>query len=148
MDVIKAQNIITICQQNGMPLQLSKFIACQSCFETNNWTSNAFLQDNNGFGYKHVIGAHLQLPEGGIHSTETDRYAAYPSFENSIIEICQWILRRQKQGSFPRDLTIIQMPESYALLLKNCGYYGALESDYAKGLAMYFEELNASPLLS
>ena len=131
-----------------MPLQLSKFIACQSAFETNNWTNHNFLQNKNGFGYKQVIGGRFQLSKGGIHSTESDNYAAYATFEDSIKEICAWILRRVKEGRFPRDLTTIQLPEQYAYLLKSCGYYGGLETDYAKGIAMYFEKLNESPLLS
>lgn len=133
--------VLTVAMSHGMPLQLSKLMACQSAFETNNFTSHAFLQCNNGFGYKHVQGAKLQLATPGIHSTETDHYAAYPSFDNSIIEICLWIGRRQKEGKFPQDLLKIQTPEQYAHCLELCGYYGGKESDYAHGIGEYLKSV-------
>ena len=104
--------------------------------------SNNFIKNNNGFGYKYVKGGKYQLPDGGIKSTESDNYAAYAAFADSIKEVCAWIVRRQKESKFPKDLTMIQMPEQYAFLLKSCGYYGAKETNYAKGLAMYLEKLN------
>lgn len=136
-----AEIVISCCKQNGMPLQLSKLIAAQSGFETNNWTSNAFLKSNNGFGYKYVKNTALQLPTPAVHSTESDFYAAYATYENSIKEICLWIVRRQKEAKFPQDLVSIQTPEQYAHLLKNCGYYGGKENDYATGLHKYFNQL-------
>ncbi len=146
MDKVRAHIITAVCLNEGMPLQLSKLIACQSCFETANWTSSNFIKNNNGFGYKHFVGSKHQLIGKGIKSTESDNYAAYLSFEDSIKEICDWIKRRQKENKFPRDLTLIQMPEQYAFLLKSCGYYGAKETDYAKGLAMYIAQLNDETL--
>lgn len=143
MDIEKAKYIMNVVLSDPeMPMQLSKLIACQSAFETNNWTNNNFIKNNNGFGYKQVIGGRFQLAKGGIHSTESDNYAAYATFEDSIKEICAWIKRRQKEGKFPSDLVTIQFPENYAYLLKSCGYYGGLETDYVKGIEMYFEKLN------
>ncbi len=136
-----SDNVIRVAIENGMPLQLSKLMACQSAFETDNFTSNSFKKNNNGFGYKHVPGASLQLSSAGIHSTETDHYAAYPSFDNSIIEVCRWIKRRQKQAKFPQDLVSIQTPAQYAHLFKSCGYYGGKEEDYVHGLSNYLIHL-------
>jgi len=136
-----ANTVITTAMTHGMPLQLSKLLACQSAFETENWTSNAFKKSNNGFGYKHVDGAKLQLPKPSVHSTESDFYAAYANFEDSIYEICLWIGRRQKQTKFPQDLVSIQTPEQYASLLKSCGYFGGKEEDYAEGIANYLKLL-------
>lgn len=141
MDNIASKFVIERAQSMGMPVQLSRLMACQSAFETENWTNNAFLKSFNGFGYKHVDGAKLQLPTPAVHSTESDYYAAYASFENSIKEVCLWIRRRQKEGKFPQDLLKIQTPEQYAMLLKQCGYYGGKEIDYAAGIARYLKEL-------
>lgn len=129
--------------QEGLPLQLSKLMACQSCFETANWTNKNFLKNNNGFGYKYVKGAKHQLKTSGIHSTETDNYAAYATFPDSIKEVCDWIKRRQTECKFPNDLTVIQFPEQYAFLLKSCGYYGGKQTDYAHGIASNLEKLNS-----
>lgn len=142
MDKQRANYVIKIAMENQMPLQLSRLLACHSAFETANWTNNNFLKNNNGYGYKFVLGAKLQLPKEGIHSTESDHYAAYATFEDSIKEVCLWIGRRVKESKFPKDLTIIQMPEQYAFLLKSCGYYGGKETDYAKGIAIYLEKLS------
>jgi hypothetical protein len=133
--------VISVAMANGMPLQLSKLMACQSAFETGNFSNHAFLKSFNGFGYKHVDGAKLQLAKPAVHSTESDYYAAYPSFENSIKEVCLWIGRRQKEAKFPKDLVSIQTPEQYAHLLKACGYYGGKEVDYANGVANYMKQL-------
>lgn len=122
IDTTKAQVVFTVATQHEMPMHLARLMACQSAFETDNWTNNAFLKSNNGFGYKHVDGAKLQLPTPAVHSTESDYYAAYESFDKSIIEICLWIGRRQKEMKFPRDLVSIHTPEQYAALLKACGY--------------------------
>lgn len=146
MNKLIANSITAVAQSGGMPLQLSKLIACQSAFETANWTSNNYLLNNNGFGYKYVKGAKLQLLKSGIKSTESDNYAAYKNLEDSVLEVCGWIKRRQKEGKFPRDLTTIQLPESYAYLLKNCGYFGSDKDHYAKGIAMYLEKLQSPEL--
>ena len=138
---IYSDKVINTAIENGIPMQLAKLMACQSAVETANFTSNAFQKDNNGFGYKYVEGASLQLAQEGIHSTETDNYAAYPSFDNSIIEICHWIGRRQKQTKFPQDLVTIQTPLQYATLLKNCEYYGGQGEDYANGMQVYLNQL-------
>jgi hypothetical protein len=142
MDKVQANFIVSVCLTEGLPLQLSKFVACQSCFETANWTNRNYNLNKNGFGYKRFKGSKHQLLGKGITSTEGDSYAAYATFSDSIKEVCDWIKRRQKEGKFPRDLTTIQKPEQYAFLLKSCGYYGGPQTDYAKGVAMYFEKLN------
>lgn len=138
---IFADRVISQTKANGMPLQLSKLIAAQSGYETANWTSNAFVKGNNGFGYKFVKNTALQLRIPVVKSTEKDYYAAYATFEMSITEICSWIVRRQKETKFPQDLVSIQTPEQYAHLLKNCDYYGGKENDYATGLHKYLAQL-------
>jgi len=140
---IKYSNIIinAALSFGEIPVQLARLMAAQSAHETNNFTSNNFIKNNNGFGYKFVKGAKLQLTTSGIHSTESDNYAAYATFEDSIKEVCLWILRRRKEARFPQDLTAIQNPEQYAKLLKQCGYYGGKEQDYANGLNFFLKQI-------
>jgi len=121
---------------DGMPPMLSNLIEAQSKHETANYTSNAFINNHNCFGYKHVVGAHWQ-DGAGIISSEGDRYAHYENIENSVHEICAWILRRQKDGKFPRDLTAIGTPTDYAVLLKQAGYFGDPLQNYINGLTHY-----------
>lgn len=140
-NILYTNQIQTVAKTFGFPDLLCKLIAAQSCVETANFTSHAFLDDKNGFGYKHVDGAQYQLSTKGIHSTESDCYASYSNFDNSIKEVCSWILRRQKEGKFPKNLTDVNTPATYAHLLKQCGYYGALESDYAAGISRWIKQL-------
>jgi len=135
-----ADFVIQTALKEGMPLQLSRLMACQSALETNNFRSNAFIKNNNGFGYKYYKGSAYQNGKG-ITSTESDPYAAYANFEDSIQEICSWIKRRRKEFKFPVDLTKIQTGDQYAHLLKECGYYGGQEGDYARNINNYLKQL-------
>ena len=121
---------------DGMPENLCALIEAQSKHETDDYSSNAFVKDNNCFGYKYVSGAHWQLSTG-ITSSEGDPYARYASIQNSVHEICDWIKRRQKEHKFPFDLTTVSTPETYAILLKNCGYYGDTTANYIAGITHF-----------
>lgn len=127
------QEIRETAFSNGMPERLSELIAAQAAHETGWFSSNAFKQNCNLFGYKYVKGAKWQLGAGRI-STEGDPYAKYNTIYDSVNELTDWIKRRQKQGKFPKDLDEIQTPDQYAKLLKSCGYYGADVSEYISGL--------------
>lgn len=131
--------ITFLAEAYGLPLTLSKLVAAQSVFETNNFRSKAFIENNNGFGYKYVKGAFLQKGKGRT-STEFDNYAAYDSFDKSIREIVMWIYRRRNEGKFP-DLITITSAEQYATLLKGCSYFGGPLKDYIKGVDKYFNQL-------
>ena len=132
--------VVAVAMAMAIPDVLAKLMGCQSALETANFTSNAFVQGNNGFGYKYVEGNKLQVGKS-IHSTENDYYAHYARFDDSIKEVGLWIFRRLKEGRFP-DLNTITTPQQYAHFLKNCGYYGALEVDYANGIDSYFKQVN------
>lgn len=137
----RANEVIQTSLKDGMPIQLSKLIACQGAFESDNFTSRVFLADNNSFGYKYTAKSdHQDGP--GLVSTEGDHYAHYKTFDDSIQEICSWIKRRQAEAKFPVDLTKIQTGNDYAYLLKSCGYFGSKENDYAAGINMYLKELS------
>lgn len=134
--------IFNTATYNGMPPALADLIEAQSKHETANYSSNAFLKNNNCFGYKFVSGSHYQVG-AGIKSTEKDPYAAYATIEDSVDELCAWVNRRQIQGKFPKDLSTIQTPIEYATLLKNCGYFGDPLQNYVSGLTHYQSDNNA-----
>ena len=126
---------------SGLPDFLARLLACQAAFETNDFTSKNFRLNNNAFGYKFVKGAKwFQLPTPGIQSTESDKYAAYPSLQDSTKEIVAWIKRRQKEKKFPADLSEIETFQDYANLLKFCGYFGGKAEHYAIGMKKYYFE--------
>jgi hypothetical protein len=118
---------------DGMPDNMCGLIEAQSKHETDEYTSNAFRKNNNCFGYKTVKGGKWQAG-AGIKSSEGDPYASYTSIENSVHELTDWIKRRMHEGRFPADLKTIKTPQEYALLLKQCGYFGDTVGHYVSGL--------------
>ena len=123
---------------DGMPAVLCSLIEAQSKHETDDYTSNAFLKNNNCFGYKYVSGAKWQAGSG-ITSTEHDPYAAYKDIPDSVHELTAWIKRRQYEKKFPVNLNDIQTPEDYAELLKKCGYFGDPIGNYISGLTHFLK---------
>jgi uncharacterized FlgJ-related protein len=130
------QLIYTTAFQDGMPAQLCSLIEAQSKHETDDYSSHAFINNNNCFGYKYVVGARWQSGMG-ITSSEGDHYAHYDDIQDSVHEICAWIIRRRTQGKFPADLNDIQTPTEYATLLKQCGYFGDPLQNYVSGLTHF-----------
>jgi len=126
---------------DGMPDNMCKLIESQSKHETDLYTSNAFRKNNNCFGYKTVKGGKWQTG-AGITSSEGDPYASYPSIENSVHELTDWIKRRMHEGRFPADLKTIKSPADYAILLKRCGYFGDTVGNYTAGLTHFLNEGN------
>jgi hypothetical protein len=122
--------------RDGIPAMLCNLIEAQSRHETDDYTSNAFLKDNNCFGYKYVKGAKWQLGTG-ITSSEGDSYAKYQSIQDSVHELTDWIKRRIKEGKFPSDLSGIKTPTQYAGLLKECGYFGDPIQNYISGITHF-----------
>lgn len=145
-----ASRIYSECIDQGMPPVLSNLITAQSGNETGGWTSNFFVNNNNCFGYSCVPGA---VHQNGCSVGNADngvKVGNYDSIEDSVDEICDWIKRRQADGSFPADLSTITTPDQYATLLKNAGpdgdksYYGASESSYAANIATWLSNMGTS----
>jgi len=109
---------------------LAQAMVYQSMLETASFTSAVFLQNNNGFGYKRVVGAKWQKGAGRV-STEGDRYALYSSVEDSAREVADWLGRRKAHYSAIQDL------DQYAAALKADGYYGVSAAQYAAGLKRF-----------
>jgi len=128
--------IYATAMNDGMPDQLARLILAQAKHETDDFTSNAFIKNNNCFGYKYVPGGKWQTG-AGITSTEKDPYAKYKTIEDSVHELTDWIKRRQFGKKFPADLNEIKKPVDYAVLLKKCGYFGDPIKNYIDGLTHF-----------
>lgn len=123
---------------DGMPAKLCELIEAQSKHETDDYSSHAFINNNNCFGYKYVKGGKYQDGKG-ITSSEGDPYAHYVDIQHSVHEICAWIIRRRNEGKFP-DLQFVTDPISYAKLLKKCGYFGDPIENYIAGLNHFLND--------
>jgi len=128
-----------------IPPTLAKIVTAQSQFESGNYKSNVFLQDNNAFGYKYVG---QKIATKGIPSpaNEGDNYAHYNSVQDSAIELANWLKRRHKEGKLPA-LELITTPQQYSKLIKAANYYGASESTYTKGITKIFNSLKINPII-
>jgi len=138
---ILAKAMLGTVNNPGLPQLLASFLVDQSAHETNGWTSGFFLSNNNCFGYACYAGSDWQ---NGCSSNVADNGVSvgnYNSIEDSVSEIVDWIYRRVDDGKFPADLSTITTSDQYAQLLKNAGYYGDTESNYAAGLKRWANNL-------
>lgn len=135
-----------------IPVTLAKLITSQAQFESANFTSRVFLENNNAFGYKYVKqkiatkGTPAPKNEGGY-------YAKYKNVSDSAIELANYAKRRAVEGKFP-PLEQILNARQYANLLTDTGYHTSLRENYVKGVEYYFNRLKdivikqSTPLLS
>lgn len=121
----------------GLPPALAYLLVAQSKHETGNYSSNFFKKYNNAFGYSYVPGGRYQSGSGSV-ADNGQPIAAYPTLENSVYEMIDWIYRRRSEGKFPQDLSQVTTPEQYAQLLKDSGYYGDSLANYLAGLKRFF----------
>jgi hypothetical protein len=104
----------------ALPDQISKLITAQSGHETNGWTSNVWLTDNNGFGYGYQ--------GNGV-------YAYYPyGIQDSVDAVITWL---DKHAPGYENFTD---PDQYAQALKNANYYTDMETNYAGGIARWYND--------
>lgn len=119
----------------GLPLDLAELVVAQARHETADFTSRIFREQNNAFGYSYS-GSRYQVGGGAIADNGLQS-AIYPTPENSVKEIVDWIYRRRNEGVFPNDLSTITTPQLYANLLKRAGFYGDTVANYTAGLLRY-----------
>ena len=131
--------IYATAMEDGMPDVLCRLIVAQSKHETDSYTSNAFIKNNNCFGYKFVPGAKWQTGKGIGSSEHGSNYATYKDVPHSVHELTDWIKRRQFGGKFPANLNEIKTPADYATLLKNCSYFGDTLQHYIDGLSHFLK---------
>lgn len=124
-------------RKQGMPENMQRMLVAQAKHETGNFTSNAYLQDNNLYGYKCLVSNISVHKSCGRGSSEGNPYAHYDKIEDSVIEICNWIKRRISEGKIPNSLSAITI-DTYAQYLKNAGYYGDTVANYTMGLKKYY----------
>jgi hypothetical protein len=100
----------------ALPDPISKIITAQSGHETGGWTSNIWLQNNNGFGYGY---------QGG------GNYEFYNTVQDSVDDLIGWL------GRHVPGYETITDPDTYAQALKNNGYYTDSESNYSAGVSRW-----------
>lgn len=135
------QLIYDIARRSGFPDNFARLVVAQCKHESANYTSNVFKLNNNLNGYKFVG---QKIAKKGTLSPEGDYYAKYAKVEDSVLELVNWIKRRQLEKKFPADLSTINSPAKYAELLKAAKYYGDPVEVYSKGLIRWIKKINVT----
>lgn len=113
-----------------LPSVAIPFAVAQNRLESNNYTSNLFVNYNNLNGYKYVSGDQYQSGQGPI-SPEKDYYAAYACIEDSAQEQSQWWARRAAGGF---DLTTLTTPQAFVNELAAVGWFTSSPNAYLSRL--------------
>ena len=132
--------------KNGFTPTAAKFVVAQARFESSDYTSNVFQKNLNTSGMKFVgqplatKGTLAPKSERSSQCVQTgvcrnsDHYAKYASVSDSAQDKIVRNFNLTIRGVTPEQLKNAQTPEEFAKLLKQRGYYGASESQYAGGL--------------
>lgn len=138
------QKIYATAIANGLNPTIAAIVIAQARYETEDYTSNVFKQNNNLFGYKYV-GQSLAVQgtpvPGSEQSTGPKYYAKYSTVEDSVKELVEWIRRRVDGKQFAmQELTT---PEGYAAGFGRLPYryFGVSVSQYAAGLRAKLQTL-------
>ena len=107
---------------------MSKFITSQSAFETADFNSKIFKENNNAFGMKYAG----QMFAAG----EKNGYANYLNVDDSVSDFVKWY-NKHRQNIFSLPLIIFTLAD-YVRFLKNNNYFEALESSYLAGVQSYY----------
>lgn len=140
------QLIYDVAIKNGFKPSAAKLIVAQARFESADYTSNVFKNNNNTSGMKY-IGQPLatrgtlapvsersaSCKKNGVCS-DRDHYAKFQSVADSARDKIERNYNITMKGVTPQQLKNVETPEEFARLLKQRGYYGDKESTYANGL--------------
>lgn len=128
----------TAIQQGFNPIA-AKLIAAQARFESNDYKSNVFKNNNNTSGIKY-IGQPNSVR--GTLSPEGDYYAHFNTIEDGINDKIVRLYNITMKGVTPKQLKDSTDATEFANLLKQRGYFGGSASEYASGLRAKLLKIN------
>jgi flagellum-specific peptidoglycan hydrolase FlgJ len=136
--------IYNAAKQKGLPDAVAKNLVAQARYESNDYKSNVFKQNNNLFGYKYV-GQPNATPGTPAPRSEwtnpnvTQYYAKYANVADSANEVIKWLYRRENEGKF--KVSDLVTAEKYAAALKAGNYYGQSAYEYGIGLLAKYKNI-------
>jgi len=133
--------IYNIALKNGFNPTQALFIIGQSRHESADYTSNVYIQNNNGFGMKYVA---QPLATRGTLAPTRERirpitaninyYSKYRSFEDSVKDAIERLFNITINGVTPAMLRSARTSLEYAEMQKKRGYFGGTALRYSKGI--------------
>lgn len=152
------QEIYNVATAAGFMDQAARYIVAQARYESADYTSNVFRNNNNMYGMKYVAqqlatrGTLAPMSErsaacrtGGT-CKNSDYYAKYASPADSAQDVINRLYQKTMRGVRPAQLKTASTPEIFADLLKKRGYYGATVEQYARGLRAKLKKVNIIPI--
>jgi flagellum-specific peptidoglycan hydrolase FlgJ len=109
----------------GFRGELAKYVFAQAAFETGNFTSDIFKENNNLFGMK------LPRVRQTLATGENRGHATFNSITDSIKDFALFHKARALAPSFTSIDTYIET-------LNNKGYFEAPETQYSEGVKTYY----------
>lgn len=106
--------------------KLAPYLEAQARHETNNYRSEVYRRANNLFGMKDAY----KRPRLGV-DVAGDPYRHYKSDSESIRDMLLWLSYNKAPVSFPDS-------NSYAVFLKNKGYFEDSLKNYQKGMLVWY----------
>ena len=125
------QQIYDTAIKNGFNPMAAKLIVAQARFESADYTSNVFKQNNNTSGIK-FIGQRNAVQ--GTLSPEGNYYAKFNTIQDAINDKIARIYNLTMKGVTPQQLKDSTDAIDFANKLKQRGYFGSSASEYASGL--------------
>lgn len=140
------QIIYNTAIKQGFTPTAAKFVVAQARYESANYTSNVFNNNNNTSGMKYIgqplatrgtlapAAERSSTCRNGGNCVNSDYYAKFASVEDSANDVIGRLYNITKGGVTPQQLKNAKTPEEFAQLLKARGYYGESVKDYAAGI--------------
>lgn len=133
--------IYDIAIANGFTPKSALFVIGQSRFESSDYTSPVYKENNNGFGMKYVgqklaTKGTLAPPSELIKpiTANINYYSRYKNFSDSAKDAITRLFNITINGVTPDMLKKTSTPLEYANLQKKRGYFGGTALNYAKGI--------------
>lgn len=138
------QQIYDTAIKQGFNSKAAKLIAAQARFESADYTSNVFKNNNNTSGIKFIGQANATK---GTLSPEGDYYAHFNTIQDSINDKIVRLYNITMRGVTPQQLKNATDATEFANLLKQRGYYGSSALEYANGLRVKLLKINVIEFL-
>ena len=133
------QQIYDTAIKNGFNPMAAKLIVAQARFESADYTSNVFKQNNNTSGIK-FIGQRNAVQ--GTLSPEGNYYAKFNTIQDAINDKIARLYNINMRGVTPQQLKDSTDANDFANKLKQRGYFGSTAIDYANGLKAKLLRIN------
>jgi uncharacterized FlgJ-related protein len=133
------QQIYNTAIEQGFNPIAAKLIVAQARFESADYTSNVFKRNNNTSGVKFI--GQKNATQGTL-SPEGNYYAKYNTIQDSLNDKIVRLYNIRMRGVTPEQLKNAKDAAEFARLLKQRGYYGSSEAEYAAGLKSKLLRIN------